>query len=57
LKGEDAVEFPEDGYHGEDIIDHMKAYIEENGDNLLYVDSEERRKTLVEYALPKILNG
>jgi len=53
LKGEDAVEFPEDGYHGEDIIDHMKAYIEENGDNLLYVDSEERRKTLVEYALPK----
>ncbi|CDG36452.1 Arginine-tRNA ligase [Acetivibrio thermocellus BC1] len=53
LKGEDAVEFPEDGYHGEDIIDHMKTYIEENGDNLLYVDSEERRKTLVEYALPK----
>ncbi|HOM02231.1 MAG TPA: arginine--tRNA ligase [Acetivibrio sp.] len=53
LKGEDAIEFPEDGYHGEDIIDHMKAYIEENGDKLLDVDAEERRKALVEYALPK----
>ena len=26
LKGEDAVEFPEDGYQGEDIIDHMRDY-------------------------------
>ena len=25
LIGEDAVEFPEDGYHGEDIIEHMKT--------------------------------
>ncbi|GAE88702.1 arginine--tRNA ligase [Acetivibrio straminisolvens] len=53
LKGEDAIEFPEDGYHGEDIIDHMKEYIEENGDKLLLVSPEERRKALVEYALPK----
>lgn len=53
LKGEDAVEFPEDGYHGEDIIEHMKNYIEEHGDKLLDVDSSERRKALVEYALPK----
>lgn len=53
LKGEDAVEFPEDGYQGEDIIEHMKDYIEENGDKLLEVESSERRKILVEYALPK----
>lgn len=53
LKGGDAVEFPEDGYHGEDIIEHMKNYIEEHGDKLLDVDSSERRKALVEYALPK----
>jgi len=53
LKGEDAVEFPEDGYHGEDIIDHMKDYIAINGDKLLDVDSEQRRKELVEFALPR----
>ncbi|MFZ5989960.1 MAG: arginine--tRNA ligase [Bacillota bacterium] len=53
LKGEDAFEFPEDGYHGEDIIDHMKDYIEAHGDKLLSVDSEERRKALVDYALPR----
>lgn len=53
LKGEDAIEFPEDGYHGEDIIEHMREYIEANGDKLLNVDCDERRKDLVEYALPK----
>ena len=37
IKGEDAIEFPEDGYHGEDIIEHMKKYIEEYGDKLLEV--------------------
>ncbi len=55
LKGEDAVEFPEDGYQGEDIIDHMKAYIEQHGDWLLDADPGERRKKLVDYALPKNL--
>ncbi len=53
LKGEDAVEFPEDGYHGEDIIEHMKDYIAINGDKLLNVESEQRRKELVEFALPR----
>jgi len=53
LKGEDAVEFPEDGYHGEDIIEHMKDYIAIHGDKLLNVDSEQRRKELVEFALPR----
>mgnify|MGYP000864363782 CR=1 FL=1 len=55
LKGEDAVEFPEDGYQGEDIIDHMKCYIKEYGDDLLEAEPEERRRKLVEYALPKNL--
>jgi|LSQX01.2.fsa_nt_gb arginyl-tRNA synthetase len=53
LKGEDAVEFPEDGYHGEDIVEHVKEYIASYGDKLLNVDSDTRRKVLVEYALPK----
>ncbi len=53
--GEDEVDFPEDGYQGVDIIDHVKAYIAEFGSNLVSVTSEERRKALVEYALPKNL--
>lgn len=55
LKGDDAVEFPQDGYQGEDIIDHMKDYIVQYGDNLLETDPEQRRKALVAYALPKNL--
>ena len=50
--GEDKVAFPEDGYHGEDIIDHVKSYIEVHGDALLSKTPEERRQILVDYALP-----
>jgi len=53
LKGEDAIEFPEDGYHGEDIIEHMKNYIAENGDKLLDAEPSERKRILVKYALEK----
>jgi len=56
IKGVDAVPFPEDGYQGEDIIDHMKAFIEINGDKYIEVASEERKKVFVDYALPKNLN-
>lgn len=55
LKGENAVEFPQDGYQGEDIIDHMKNYIEKYGDSLMETEPAERRRILVEYALPKNL--
>jgi len=53
--GEDSIPFPEDGYHGEDIIDHVKDYINEYGTGLLDKSPEERRKALVDYALPKNL--
>lgn len=53
LKGEDAVEFPEDGYHGEDITEHMRKFIELEGDKYLETDSETRKKALVAYALEK----
>ena len=53
LKGEDAAEFPEDGYHGEDITEHAKAFIAINGDKYLNTSSEERKKALVDYALEK----
>ncbi len=51
--GEEAVEFPEDGYHGEDIRDHARAYAEAHGDCLMALSEEERKEKLVEYALPK----
>ncbi len=53
LKGADAVEFPEDGYHGEDITDHAKAFIEIEGDKYLEATPEERKAALVGYALEK----
>ena len=52
ILGEDQVEFPEDGYQGEDILDHAKAYFDANGDILIEKSPEERRKILVDYALP-----
>ncbi len=56
LKGDDAIEFPEDGYHGEDIRDHAKAFIAIEGDKYLQTDSETRKKALVDYALEKNVN-
>lgn len=49
----DDIEFPEDGYQGSDITDHAKAYAEEFGDKLVNLSAEERKKELVDYALPK----
>ncbi|HAA25785.1 MAG TPA: arginine--tRNA ligase [Ruminiclostridium sp.] len=55
IYGEDKVPFPEDGYHGEDIIDHVKEYIKQYGDKLVSVPSDERKKALIDYALPENL--
>lgn len=49
----DEIEFPEDGYQGADITDLANEYKDIYGDKLLDVSSEERRKVLVDYALPK----
>ena len=53
LKGEDFIELPEDSYHGDDIRVLAQSYIDENGDMLLDVSEEERRKALVEFGLPR----
>ena len=52
-KGEDAVELPEDSYHGEDIIQRAKEFAEINGDKYLDASESERRKALIDYALPR----
>ena len=51
-KGEDAVELPEDSYHGEDIKERAQQFAEIHGDSYLEKSEEERRKALVEFALP-----
>ncbi len=52
LKGEDAVDFPEDGYQGDDIRVHAQNYIDKYGDILLDKEEQERKDALVAYALP-----
>jgi len=52
LLGEDAVEFPDNGYHGEDIRTLAALICERDGDKYLNVPSEERCKAFVEFGLP-----
>ncbi len=51
--GEEAVELPEDSYHGEDIRVLAEAFIAETGDKYKDASTEERRAALVDFALPK----
>ncbi len=47
------VPFPEDGYHGEDIIITVKEYIAAEGDKLLAAPAAERQAELTRYALAR----
>ncbi len=49
--GEDAVEFPEDGYQGIDIKEHAAAFAKINGDKYVNAPEQERKDALVAYAL------
>ncbi len=51
LKGEDAIEFPEDGYHGDDIKELAKLFCEKYGDEWLKLDTPERHKMMAEFGL------
>lgn len=53
----DDVEMPEDAYHGADITAHAEAFAKEYGDKFVNASTEERRKALVELALPKNIAG
>ena len=52
FKGDEIV-FPEDGYRGADITELAREYADINGDKLVEASPEERKKELVDYALPK----
>lgn len=51
-KGDEVI-FPEDGYQGADITERAQEYADIHGDKLVSVSSEERKKELVAFALPK----
>lgn len=53
----DGIEMPEDAYHGEDIVNHAKAFAEINKDKFVDADSEVRRQALCDFALPKNIEG
>lgn len=48
----DGMELPADAYQGHDIVEHAQKFAEINGDKYVDASSEERRKALVDYALP-----
>lgn len=52
-----SVELPQDAYHGQDIVEHAENFIKEYGDKYVNADSKERRKALVDFALPKNIAG
>ena len=54
---EPSIELPEDAYHGQDIVEHAENFIKEYGDKFVNADSKERRKALVDFALPKNIAG
>ncbi len=51
------IEMPEGTYLGQDIIDHAKNFAALHGDKYMTVSEEERRKALVDYALPLNIEG
>ncbi|MEG2672177.1 MAG: arginine--tRNA ligase [Ruthenibacterium sp.] len=56
-KGEDAMPFPEDGYQGEDIKVLAQSFAEEHGDKFVNGDFEALQNAIIQYALPKNIEG
>lgn len=52
VRGEDAVAFPENGYHGDDIKEMAKLIFERDGEKYIDMDSDERCRAFVEFGLP-----
>ena len=50
---DESFAFPEDGYQGADIIERAEQFRDEFGDKYVDASAEERRKALVDFALPR----
>ena len=53
LLGEGAVEFPADGYQGEDIRELARAFYDEHGDSYLEKDAAERHAAMARFGLDR----
>ncbi len=52
-KNESSIELPEDCYQGQDIIELAREFFDINGDKYFQKTLDERKKALVDFALPK----
>jgi len=50
------IEFPDNGYAGQDVVDTVKNIIRDYKDTLLPMDSQERQQVVVQYALQEKLH-
>ena len=53
IQGEDAAEFPDNGYHGDDIRDLAREIYEAEGDKYLDMPAQERQKAFIDYGIPR----
>jgi len=53
IYGEENVEFPEDGYHGEDIKELAKAFYQVHGDSFKDADTALRHEALAKFGLER----
>ena len=53
IRGEDALEFPEDGYHGDDIRELAKAFYDVHGESYLEKSVEERHADMARFGLER----
>ena len=53
IRGEDAIEFPEDGYHGDDIRELAKAFYDVHGESYLEKSVEERHADMARFGLER----
>ncbi|MEG1165760.1 MAG: arginine--tRNA ligase, partial [Oscillospiraceae bacterium] len=52
INGEDSVEFPENGYHGEDIRELAQEIFDRDGKKYIDMESDARVAAFVEFGLP-----
>ena len=53
ILGEDKVEFPEDGYHGDDIRDLAKAFYDAYGEKYMQEDVKTRHEAMARFGLDR----
>lgn len=57
ILSEDAVEFPEDGYHGDDVREHAKVFAEKYGDAYVNAPDEALKEKLIAETLYKNIDA